>query len=123
MSIYIIPKQDQNDIQPINAARLLRALGASRKLTGFRYAEYMIEQVLEDENKLYLITKCLYPETARHFSVTPQIVERGLRTLIQVCWRQEDHELLDYIADKHLKEQPTNTEFIDMTTAFLARQQ
>lgn len=119
MPIYIIPSQNQEDSRTMDAPRLLRALGVTRKLSGFRYAEYMIDQILEDERKLRLITKCLYPETARYFNVSPQVVEHGLRTLIQNCWQQEDHELLDHIAGKHLKEQPTNTEFLDMVTEFL----
>ena len=39
---------ERMDSGGMDADRLLRRLGASRKLTGFRYAEYMVEQVRAD---------------------------------------------------------------------------
>ena len=47
MPIYIIPSQNQEDSRTMDAPRLLRALGVTRKLSGFRYAEYMIDQILK----------------------------------------------------------------------------
>ena len=102
--------------------RLLRHMGASGKLRGFHYAAYMIEQVLEDPEKLHDVTKHLYRETACIFHVSPYSVERNLRTLIHSCWIRGNPAFLERVAGIPLRVPPTNSEFIDMMAAFLSRQ-
>lgn len=106
----------------MDAEELLRSLGATGKLKGFFYTIYMIELVQRDPMATSLITKCLYPEVSKHFGVSPGAVERNLRTVIRTCWNRPDHVFLDEIAGTHLYEQPTNSEFLDMTAAYLRRQ-
>lgn len=104
---------------PLDAERLLRLLGVSGKLSGFYFAVYMPEQVQEKPEYVLLITKRLYKQTAQQFHTTSGCVERNLRTLVQACWRQPDHSLLDRIAGHPLSQPPTNTQFIDMLAAYL----
>lgn len=75
---YVYLPDKQGGI-PITADRLLRSIGASGRYTGFDYAVYMIEQVVDSQESIRLITKRLYPETARHFGVKPHSVEHALR--------------------------------------------
>lgn len=82
---------------PLDAERLLRLLGVSGKLSGFYFAVYMIEQVRQKPDHILLVTKRLYKQTARHFGTTSSCVERNLRTLVQACWRQPDHSLLECV--------------------------
>ena len=105
--------------KPLDAERLLRMLGASGKLAGFRQAAYMIERVLENPKYVQLITKRLYRETAQKFDTSSSCVERNLRTLIQTCWKYPDHSFLDLITGAPLMQAPTNTQFIDMLAAYL----
>lgn len=105
--------------QPLTTERLLRCLGASGRLIGFRYAVFMLDRVVEDPDNVLLITKNLYPDTAKQFGVSAASVERGLRTLIRVCWSHADHSLLDYIAGVRLRRTPTNSEFLDMLAGYL----
>ena len=88
---------DKKEI-PITADRILRSLGASGRYTGFDYAVYMIEQVVNSGESIQLITKRLYPETAKHFGVKPHSVEYALRTLIGTCWAHGDRDALNEIA-------------------------
>jgi hypothetical protein len=106
----------------MDAEQLLRSLGATGNLKGFHYAVYMIQQVEQDPSTAMLITKRLYLETAKHFGVSAGSVERNLRTVIRVCWTQPDRELLEQLAGRHLYDEPTNSEFLDMVAAFLRRQ-
>lgn len=108
---------------PLDAERLLRCLGLTGRLIGFQYAVYMVEQVLYLPEKIQLITKRLYPETARHFHTSSNAVERAIRTLVRTAWRQEDHQTLDCIAGTHLVQPPSNSEFIDMLAGFLRHAQ
>lgn len=101
----------------LDAERLLRLLGVSGKLSGFHFAVYMLEQVQDKPEYVLLITKRLYSQTAQYFHTTTNCVERNLRTLVQACWRQPDHSLLERIAGHPLSQPPTNAQFIDMVTA------
>lgn len=105
----------------LDAERLLRLLGVSGKLSGFYFAVYMLEQVQEKPEYVLLITKRLYSQTAQYFHTTTNCVERNLRTLVQACWRQPNHSLLERIAGHPLSQPPTNAQFIDMVAAFLRK--
>lgn len=113
--VYYVPEYERDAEQiPLDAERLLRLLGVTGKLSGFRYAVYMVEQVRDQPDNVLLITKRLYKQTADHFNTTPSCVERNLRTLIQSCWNQLDHDFLNVIAGTQLRQPPTNSQFIDM---------
>lgn len=120
MAIYaLVPEQGDGAAKYLNTEQLLRSLGLTGKLVGFRYAIYMIERVAEDPEQIRLITKCLYRDTAKHFNATPSTVERAVRTLIQISWLHGDHAILDELAGFHLTERPSNTEFIDIMAGYL----
>lgn len=106
----------------MDAEQLLRNLGATGNLKGFRYAAYMIELVEQDPTTATLVTKYLYPKAAKHFQVSAEAVERNLRTVISACWTRGNREFLDDVAGTHLLYRPTNGMFLDMTAAFLRRQ-
>lgn len=101
---------------------LLRRLGANGTLKGFHYAIYMIQQVIQEPDAATRITKCLYPDTAKHFHVSPGTVEHNLRILVRVCWERSAHQFLQEVAGVELERRPTNSEFLDMTAAYLRRQ-
>lgn len=118
--VYYVPDYERDNAQTLlDAERLLRLLGVSGKLSGFRYAVYMIEQVRDQSEDTLLITKQLYMQTAEHFNTTPNCVERNLRTLIQSCWSYPDHSFLNLIAGAELKQAPTNSQFVDILAAYL----
>lgn len=106
----------------MDAEQLLRNLGATGKLKGFFFAIYMIEKVKNEPAATTLITKCLYPEAAKHFSVSAGAIERNLRTLIRTCWNRPNRDFMEEVAGASLYQQPTNGEFLDMTAAYLRRQ-
>jgi len=107
----------------MDTEQLLRSLGATGRLKGFFYAVSMIEQVIKDPLATTLITKRLYLGTAKHFGISAGAVERNLRTVIRTCWNRPDRDLLEKVAGAHLYRQPTNGEFLDMTAAYLRRQE
>ena len=84
---YFVPDREADTFKmPLTAERLLRSLGATGKLAGFRCTVYMIERIQENPEQLQLITKRLYRETGKKFGVSAASVERNLRTLIHFCW-------------------------------------
>lgn len=104
---------------PIDAERLLRSLGASGRLVGFKFMVFIVEKLLENPNEWQWLTKGVYLDTGKHFNVSSYSVERGIRGLVNSCWKREDHETLNYVAGVTLERRPTNAEFIDMLVAFL----
>ncbi len=117
--MYYIYVPDSVPEAPVTAERLLRSLGATGRLTGFAYSVFMIEQIVSDQSSVHLITKRLYPETAKHFGVKPHSVERALRTLISACWEYGDREALSDIAGRALTQAPSNSDFLDMLAAYI----
>ena len=117
--MFYVYMPDKRKEIPITADRILRSLGASGRYTGFDYAIYMIEQVVNSGESIQLITKRLYPETAKHFGVKPHSVEHALRTLIGTCWAHGDRDALNEIAGRVLSHAPSNAEFIDMIAAYI----
>ena len=112
---YFVPDREADTFKmPLTAERLLRSLGATGKLAGFRCTVYMIERIQENPEQLQLITKRLYRETGKKFGVSAASVERNLRTLIHFCWSRTDHSFLAHIAGTDLRTPPTNSEFLDM---------
>ena len=105
--------------QPLSAEGLLRGLGATGKLIGFRYAIHIIASVAEDPTRMHLITKRLYPEVAQEFGTTPSAVERAVRNLIYSIWNRGDRSCLERVAGARLMRPPTNGEFIDMLAGYL----
>lgn len=114
------PRQDY-PIIAIDAERLLRRLGCTRKLKGFPYTVYMVDRIKADPEAIHLITKKLYRETAERFGVSDMAVERNVRTLVRRCWAWPDHTLLEHIAGNPLCYCPTNAEFLDMMADFLRK--
>ena len=95
---YFVPDREADTFKmPLTAERLLRSLGATGKLAGFRCTVYMIERIQEN----------------------PASVERNLRTLIHFCWSRTDHSFLAHIAGTDLRTPPTNSEFLDMLASYL----
>ena len=101
---------------------LLRSLGVTGNLTGFRYAVHMIELVEKDPSLVTSLTKSLYPDTAKQFHVTAASVERNLRTIVKVCWNRGDRDLLAKVAGIRLTYPPTNGMILDITSNYLRRQ-
>lgn len=106
----------------MNAEELLRSLGVTGNLKGFRYAVHMIELTVQDPSLVTGLSKSLYPDTAKRFHVTPASVERNLRTVVKICWNRGDRELFSKVAGMRLTYQPTNGMFLDMAANYLRRQ-
>lgn len=121
--MYDINMPNEIPETPVTADRLLRSIGATERLTGFEYAVFMVDQIVNAQSGVHLITKQLYPETAEHFGVKPYSVERALRTLISSCWKYGSRETLSDIAGSALTQAPSNSDFLDMLAATVKQSQ
>ena len=70
--VYYVPEYERDAEQtPLDAERLLRLLGVTGKLSGFRFAVFMVEEVRDLPEIMILITKSLCGHTAAHFRPRP----------------------------------------------------
>ena len=112
-------ESERREIRQADIAKLLRSIGASGRLVGFNYVVFIVHKVLQESEEHYWITKCAYPDAAKHFNVTPASVEHAIRTVIASCWDRYDHSDIDRVAGIQLEKMPTNSEFIDILAAYM----
>ena len=103
-------------------ADILRNIGVSANLRGYKYLKYAIQLAIENPNVLNGITKNLYPDVAKHFQSDSSKVERGMRHAIDVAWLRGDVDIQQVIFGNsvNLKTgKPTNSEFIAGVAEYL----
>ncbi|WP_088006382.1 sporulation transcription factor Spo0A [Indiicoccus explosivorum] len=103
----------------------VKDIGVPPHIKGYAYLKKAIELGLEDPAKLNSVTKVLYPSVAESFGTTPPRVERAIRHAIEVTWNRGDSERLSHLFGYdavHLKNKPTNSEFIAMVTDQIAQE-
>lgn len=110
--------QHKTDFVFADVQKLLLHLGVAPHYTGYRYAEYALMLLKEDEERILSVTKWLYPEIARKYHTTVNAVERNIRTLSEVAWKTEP-EKLEKLAGHTLVKRPTSSQFLALLFAYL----
>ena len=106
----------------ITTKSVLHQLGISKSYSGYDYILHAFELIEQDENVLTGITKILYIEIAREFHTSHTCVERNIRKVIEVIWKnqQSNHALLLKIFGSHfLESKPSNKEFLELLYAYI----
>lgn len=89
---------------------------------GARYLAYAGLLVLEDQERLTMVTKWLYPEIAARYHTSWKAVERNIRTVIKVCWEQDAGERLSQMSGRPLPSRPSPTGMIQLLARHLLSQ-
>ncbi len=97
---------------------LLYQLGVTANYTGFFHTAYAISLCAEQPDRLLLVTKWLYPEVARQYGTNWKAVERNIRTVSCIIWR-ENQPLLEELAHRHLDQRPRNAEMLSILVSSL----
>ena len=101
---------------------IMRSLSITANYRGYRYTIVACKLILEDETKLYSITKTVYAETAVICECKTHSIERNIRTVIYLAWNQR-RAMLNEIAGYTLPAPPTVSEFLAMITDYVRIQQ
>lgn len=96
---------------------LLYRLGVTANYTGFFHASYAVYLAVQQQDRLLLVTKWLYPEVARHYKTSWNCVERNIRTVSSIAW-QMNRPLLEELARRPLPRRPTASAFLAVLTAY-----
>ena len=97
---------------------LLYQLGVTANYTGFFHTAYAISLCAEQPDRLLLVTKWLYPEVARQYGTNWKAVERNIRTVSCIIWR-ENQPLLEELAHRRLDQRPRNAEMLSILVSSL----
>jgi len=104
----------------IDVAKLLKTLGISPHMTGYKYLREAIKLSLKDSGKVKnSVTKVIYPAVAEKFSTTPQKVERAIRNAIECAWHRGNPQGLEEFYGCQInfrRGKPTNSQFIAMVS-------
>lgn len=98
---------------------LLRRLQIDGTLDGMHFLIHAIHTAVIDPTTPGRITKSIYIDTATHFSIDHRCVEHSMRTAIKISWERGGRQELDRIAGYHLVKRPTNSQFIDIVSAYI----
>ena len=86
---------------------LLYQLGVTANYIGFYHITYAVLLCIERPDCLRLVTKRLYPEVAKQYGTNWKAMERNIRTVNDIIWR-ENRPLLEALARRHLEQKPRN---------------
>ena len=95
---------------------LLYRLGITSRYTGFFYTSFAVYLAAQEPECLLLVTKLLYPEVARRYNTNWRCVERNIRTVSELAWR-ENRASLEDMARRPLPRRPSATEFLAILVA------
>lgn len=100
------------------AYNLLYRLGVTANYTGFFYTAYAAALCVEEPKRLLLVTKWLYPEVAKQYHTQWKTVERNIRLVGDIIWR-ENRPLLEHLACRPLEQKPRNAQLLAILAASL----
>ena len=90
---------------------LLYQLGVTANYTGFFHTAYAVALCAEQPDRLLLVTKWLYPEVAKQYNTNWKAVERNIRTVGIIIWR-ENRPLLEHLAHRNLSTRPRTKQLL-----------
>lgn len=100
---------------------ILRRLGVGATYRGFRITVSTVEYIFEMDCQNCIYLKDVYNEMAKRFDMSYGSIERNVRTVVDVVWRNPDHTLLDEIAMEHLTRKPNAGKFIDILVYYIVQ--
>ena len=97
----------------------LYRLGITAKYRGFFHASYAIALAKKQPDRLLMVTKWLYPEVAKRFETNWSCVERNIRTVAELAWKN-NREYLENMAHMPLNKKPTPSQFLGILVAYIS---
>ena len=98
---------------------LIRKFGVTSKYKGYLITVEAILMYIQKQDECLMNTKDVYPDLAKKFRVSTKIIERNIRSVIGVCWKN-NKELLLTIANYILPKAPSNSEFLDVVAYYIS---
>ena len=78
----------QESVELTQIYDLLYSLGITANYSGFFYTSYAVYLAARQPERLLLVTKWLYPDVAEHYRKSWKNVERDIRTVASLAWKE-----------------------------------
>lgn len=91
--------------------KLLYSIGFTANYAGYRQMMIALEIAAEEPETLCMVTKRLYPETARRCGTNWKAVERNIRTVLRSAWNNSQHKL-EQITGYSFDDMPKPAQFL-----------
>ena len=101
---------------------MLCRLGATANYRGFSYTAYAVLLCVQQQDRLLLVTKWLYPDVAKRYGTNWKAVERNIRTVAGIAWLRNP-ELLERLAGCPLLQRPCAAQFLSILSNSLLCEQ
>lgn len=101
----------------ISTKSVLHQFGIGKSYSGYDYILYGIELISNDESYFHCINKVLYVDIASKYHTTNACVERNIRKVIEVIWKdtaQNTSLITQIFGDRFVLERPSNKEFLQL---------
>ena len=95
----------------IKIQKLLYSIGLTANYAGYRQMMVALEIAAQEPESLCLVTKRLYPETARRCGTNWKSVERNIRTALCCAWKNSQGTL-EQIAGCSFDTMPKPAQFL-----------
>lgn len=92
---------------------LLYRLGVTPNYIGFLYTAYAVKLCAERQERLFSVTKQVYPEVAKKYHTNWKAVERDIRTVVNIIWTK-NRALLGETVHRPIFERPKTAQFLAM---------
>ena len=117
VTLWETDEETEQDLQ-IKIHDLLFRLGVTANYKGFYQMAYALRLCVEDQERLLLVTKWIYPDVAHHYRTNWRAVERNLRTVNRIIW-SKNRGLLEELAGQHFERRPRIAQLLAVTTYIL----
>ena len=114
---FLLP---QNDDLPTDLYDLLYSLGLTANHIYFFHTAYAVRLAVQNQQRLSLVTKWLYPDVAKHYGSTPGAVERNIRMAAITVW-EKNPGLLSQLSCTPPDHRPTTAQFLAILTHYFVR--
>lgn len=95
-------------------AKILRHFDVTPVYQGYDYTIYALELAIQDNECLRYVTKMLYPEIARKYKTSWNCVERNIRTVVEVFWKNGGKKFFYEVTGEYIEKRPRNAKFLEM---------
>ena len=96
---------------------ILYRLGITARYRGYFYVSYAVCLAIKQPERLLMVTKWLYPDVAKRFDTTWSCVERNIRTVADLSWKN-NRDLLEVMARVPLNQKPTPSQFLGILARY-----
>lgn len=102
--------------------QLLMRLGVTANYVSFQQTAYAVYLAVQDPDRLALVSKWLYPTVSARYHTTWSAVERNIRTVAKVAWKNNP-DLLCELAGHPLDRRPKAAQFLSILAFYFLRNQ